>query len=264
MDHRISILFYSRKSKMTKDNLAPIYVRITVNGRRLEYGSQRYVEVAKWSVAAGRLKGNGVDARQLNTYLDTLTAKVLKLEREMVQDGLAITLESFREKWMGTQDSLRMLMEIFQHHNDQLAALVGKEFSPATLERYNTARDHTRAFLQWKFGINDIDIKRLNYEFVHDFEFWLKSQRNCNHNTTIKYISNFRKIINVCIKKGWLHKDPFMGFKMTKHEVERDFLTEVELQTIASQVFATDRLNHVRDIFLFSCLPVWLMLMFKN
>ncbi|WP_315823490.1 site-specific integrase [Paraflavitalea speifideaquila] len=253
MEHRISSLYYIRKTKMTRDKLAPIYIRITVNGQRIDQSIQRYIEVARWSAAAGRAKGNSVEARQLNTYLDTLTGKVLKLEREMVQDGQEITIEAFREKWMGNQERPRMLIEIFQHHNDQLAALIGKEFSAATLERYNTSRDHTKAFLQWKYGINDIDIKRLNYEFVADYEFWLKTQRNCNHNTAIKYISNFRKIINICIRKGWLQKDPFVGFKMTKHEVERDFLTEEELQTIVCRNFGTDRLNHVRDIFVFSC-----------
>jgi site-specific recombinase XerD len=236
---------------MTRDKLAPIYIRITVNGQRIDQSIQRYVEVTRW--AAGRVRGNSVEVRQMNVYLDTLTAKVLKLEREMVQDGQVITVESFREKWMGIQERPRMLMIIFQQHNDQLAALIGKEFSPATLERYNTSRDHTKAFLQWKYGIDDIDIKRLNYEFVSDYEFWLKTQRNCNHNTAIKYISNFRKIINICIRRGWLQKDPFLGSKMTKHEVERDFLIEDELQAITSKDFGTERLNHVRDIFVFSC-----------
>ncbi len=251
MEHRISSLFYIRKTKMTRDKLAPIYIRITVNGQRIDQSIQRYVEVTRW--AAGRVRGNSVEVRQMNVYLDTLTAKVLKLEREMVQDGQVITVESFREKWMGIQERPRMLMIIFQQHNDQLAALIGKEFSPATLERYNTSRDHTKAFLQWKYGIDDIDIKRLNYEFVSDYEFWLKTQRNCNHNTAIKYISNFRKIINICIRRGWLQKDPFLGSKMTKHEVERDFLIEDELQAITSKDFGTERLNHVRDIFVFSC-----------
>jgi site-specific recombinase XerD len=253
MEHRISSRFYIRKTKMTRDKLAPIYIRITVNGQRIDQSIQRYVEVTRWGAMAGRVRGNSVEARQMNVYLDTLTAKVLKLEREMVQDGQVITVESFREKWMGIQERPRMLMEIFQQHNDQLAALIGKEFSPATLERYNTSRDHTKAFLQWKYGIDNIDIKRLNYEFVCDYEFWLKTQRNCNHNTAIKYISNFRKIINICIRRGWLQKDPFLGFKMTKHEVERDFLTEDELQAITSKDFGTERLNHVRDIFVFSC-----------
>jgi|GEM_PF-2670097 len=122
----------------------------------------------------------------------------------MIQDGKAITFESFREKWLGITDRPRILMEAFQQHNDQPAMLVGKDFSPSTLERYKTSRDHTRSFLQRKYRVIDIDIKKLDYEFVSDFEFWLKTQLNCNHNTTIKYISNFRKIVNICIRKGWL------------------------------------------------------------
>jgi site-specific recombinase XerD len=69
----------------------------------------------------------------------------------------------------------------------------------------------------------------------------------------MKYLSNFRKIVNICIRNGWLQKDPFMAFKMTKREVERTALTEFELQTLAVKKFSIERLTIVKDIFLFSC-----------
>ncbi len=69
----------------------------------------------------------------------------------------------------------------------------------------------------------------------------------------MKYLSNFRKIVNRSIRNGWLQRDPFLGFKMTKREVERIALTEFELQALASKQFPTERLSIVRDIFLFSC-----------
>ena len=94
---------------------------------------------------------------------------------------------------------------------------------------------------------------RSTYSFITDFEFWLKSVQNCNHNTTIKYISNLRKIINLCLKNGWLNKDPFVGFKMTKKEVIREILTEEELQTLISKDIQNIRIRQVRDIFIFSC-----------
>jgi len=255
MENRISVLFYARKSKKTSKGLVPIYIRITVNGQRLEQSIQRYVPAAQWSAAAGRVKGNNEQAHQINRYLDTLNGKVLRLEREMVVDGVAVNFDNFREKWVGLTEAPRMLIEIFQQHNDQMAALIraGKDYAPATLDRYNTSRDHTQAFLQWKYGLADIDIKRLNFEFVTDLEFWLKTQRNCSHNTTMKYISNLKKIVNGCIRKGWLLKDPFLGFKTTKQEVEREALTQQELDKIHSKIFPADRLNYVKDIFLFSC-----------
>ncbi len=255
MEHRISTLFFVKKSKPTKDGKLPLYIRITVNGQRIEHGIQRYIDASQWSVAAGQMKGNGSEARQFNLYLATLTSKVLKLERELVQDDKAITFDNFRAKWLGIADKPRMLLEIFQQHNDQVAALiqVGQDFAPGTLERYKTARDHTQSFLQWKYKIDDMDIRRLDFEFASEFEFWLKTVRKCNHNTTMKYIGNLKKIINLCIKKGFLQKDPFLGFKMTKQEVERIALTEQDLQIIAARQFGSDRLNHVKDIFLFCC-----------
>lgn len=113
--------------------------------------------------------------------------------------------------------------------------------------------EHTRNFILWKFQVSDLDASRINYDFVSDYAFWLKSIRNCNHNSTMKYLSNFKKIVLLCMKQGWLQKDPFLGFKLTRREVERAFLTKLELQDIASRQFATERLNYVRDIFLFSC-----------
>lgn len=253
MDHKISVLFFIRKSKKTKNGLTPVYLRITINGGRIDQSLQKQVEVARWSAAAGKMKGNTPEAHQLNSYFDALKAKVLKTEREMVADGQTITIDTFREKWFGTHERPRMLLEIFQEHNDQVLALIGKEFAQATLTRFNTSKDHVVAFLQWKYKIRDIDISRLNFEFVSDYEFWLKTQKKCGHNTTLKYIADLRKVINNCIRKGWLVRDPFLGFKMTRHEVDKDFLTEDELQTIFTKDFGTDRLNQVRDIFIFSC-----------
>jgi hypothetical protein len=208
MEHHISVLFYARKSKKTSKGLSPIYMRLTINGQRLDQSIQRYVDGGLWSAAAGRVKGNTEQARQVNAYLDTLTGKVLKLEREMVLDGITINFESFREKWLGLMEAPRMLMEIFQQHNGQMEALIraGKDFSPGTLDRYNTCRDHVRAFIRWKYRMEDIDIKRLNFEFATDLEFWFKTQRNCSHNTTLKYISNLKKIVNGCIRKGWCNR----------------------------------------------------------
>lgn len=98
-----------------------------------------------------------------------------------------------------------------------------------------------------------MDIRRLDFEFISEYEFWLKSVRNCDHNTSMKYLANFRKIVKRCLQNGWLTRDPFMGFSMAKKEVERHALSIEELQSIAKKNFDTDRLNHIRDIFLFSC-----------
>lgn len=253
MDTKINILFYSRASKKTTDNLVPIYMRVTINGGRFETSTQRYVETTKWSTTAGKMKGNTEEARSLNTYLDILKNKVYVHQKEIIQAGEPLTIDIFKEKWLGITEKPRMLLEIFRQHNSQIGQLVGREFAKSTLSKYSTALEHINTFIKWKYNTADVDIKKLSYEFITDFEFWLKSVKNCNHNSAIKYIGNFRKIVNYCLKSGWLVKDPFFGFKMAKKEVVREFLTEDELATMAGKKFEVDRLSQVRDIFLFSC-----------
>jgi hypothetical protein len=98
-----------------------------------------------------------------------------------------------------------------------------------------------------------MEIAKLDFDFITEYEFWLKSVRKCDHNTTIKYLSNFKKIINRCLRNGWLQRDPFIGFKMGKKEVQRTALTEFELGALSVKKFQIERLSLVKDIFLFSC-----------
>lgn len=93
----------------------------------------------------------------------------------------------------------------------------------------------------------------MGYEFITDFEHWLKSQKKCAHNTTIKYLINLKKVVLIEVKNGWLAKDPFTGFKMSRANVNRHALTDSELAKIVEKDFENTRLNQVRDIFVFCC-----------
>ncbi len=253
LEKSFSLLFYLKKPKNYLKGLMPIYLRITVDGIPKEISTGRQCDPERWNSNAGRCSGTKEDAKSLNAYLDTVQTKVFEVRRQLLEKNEIITAETLRNVLKGTHENARMIMKIFQQHNDELKSLVGKEFSSGTLERYKTSYDHTKSFMEWKYGTSDMDIKKLDYEFVSQYEYWLKTKRNCAHNTTIKYIANFRKIVNRCIRNGWLERDPFIGFKMTKKEVVPEFLTQHELNTISEKNFSTERLKQVCDVFLFCC-----------
>jgi site-specific recombinase XerD len=254
MTNAMNILFFAKKSKTTTDGLVPIYMRVTIDGQRFEVSVKRYVRAEQWSAAAGRLKGNHEEAKHLNSLLDAFKVRAFDYQREILSECKPFTIEAYRVKWLGLNiERPRMLLEIFEHHNKQMKELIGQEFSPLTFERYTTSKKHTHDFMKWKYNMDDMNIKDLNYEFITDYEFWLKSVRKCDHNTTMKYLSNFKKIVNICLKNGWLQRNPFLGYKMTKREIERPYLTQEELAAISTKTFIAPRINQVRDIFLFSC-----------
>uniref|UniRef100_UPI00054B85E6 phage integrase SAM-like domain-containing protein n=1 Tax=Flavobacterium psychrophilum TaxID=96345 RepID=UPI00054B85E6 len=129
---------------------------------------------------------------------------------------------------------------------------VGKEYAPGTLERYKTSLKHTIEFLEWKYKASDIEITKIDHAFVTDYEFFLRSVRNCANNTAVKYIKNFNKIIKICIANHWIERNPFANYKSKVKEVERVYLSEDEIQNIINKEFKTERLYQVRDIFLFA------------
>lgn len=253
MGNMIKVLFYARKSKSNPNGQTPIYLRVTVNGQRFETATSRFVETDKWSTEAGRVLGNTKEAKELNGFLDVLQAKAFDIQKKLITLGVDVTIESFTNLWHGKKEKARMLLEIFEQHNKHVEELIGQQYSQATFKRYETSLDHTRNFIKEYFNQTDLAITQIKYQFITDFEFWLKTKRKCNHNSTIKYLTNFKKIVNICLKNGWLDKNPFIGFKMTKKDVDRPYLSQEELDLIKSKTFVSDRLNQVRDIFLFSC-----------
>jgi integrase len=254
MTQTISVTFSTRKDRATEDGLLPVFMKITIAGKRLVMMTKIFVKPNEWSNQNAKLKTNTEEARRVNKMLDAFKLRAFDYQRELMNEGKEVTLASMKAKWYGLSlEKARMLMEVFKEHNEQMKALINREFSPLTFERYETSFRHTQEFMKWKYQIEDIDIKQLNYEFISNYEFWLKSVRKCDHNTSVKYLSNFKKIVHICIKHGWLDKDPFVGFKMTKREVERPFLVEEELTRIIAEDFKMPRLRQVRDIFIFCC-----------
>ena len=172
---------------------------------------------------------------------------------ELIHRNEVLSIENFKSKLLGSEERHRKLIPIFQDHNNKIKELVGKEYAAGTLERYTTSLKHTIEFMQWKYNVSDIDITKIDHAFITDYEFWLRSVRNCANNTAVKYIKNFHKIIKICLDNDWLEKNPFANYKSKVKEVERVFLTEKEIQSIIEKDFKIVRLSLVRDIFLFSC-----------
>jgi site-specific recombinase XerD len=241
------LLFYLKKPRGYVKGERPIYLRITMDGVMKEMSIHRSCDPSRWD------RKNG---RALNAYLDTLQAKVHEARHQLLMSGKPVTAEAIRNLLQGRETSgerPHLLLEIFQYHNDQVKALLGKEYSKGTLTKFNTVLNHTRGFLQWKYKVDEIDIRKLDYEFITELEFWYKSVQHIDHNTTKKYIACIKKMAIRALRNGWLQRDPFTGFSLALREVDRQALTAEELERMGEKTFSMDRLAQVRDIFLFSC-----------
>ena len=253
MNSKVTLHFYAKSTKANGNGLLPIYVRLTIEGKRFEYSTKKFIEPSKWSTELSKMKGNSEEARSINNLLDFTRNRINEIQFELLKDGISLNIDEFKNRLLGIKERERLLIPIFTEHNRKIKELVGSEYAPGTLERYETSLKHTKDFLQWKYRVSDIDIEKIDHAFITEYEFYLRTERKCANNTAVKYIKNFHKIINICLANGWLTKDPFANYKAKVKEVIREFLTEQEIQSLMEKEFVSERLELVRDIFVFSC-----------
>jgi len=173
--------------------------------------------IPKWSVEGNRMKGTSGESKSTNSYLDALKAKVYDYQQQLIREDEPVNAKNMRNKILGVEKRSHMIVGIFQQHNDEIKVLIGKEYAAATLVRYETSIKHTVDFIKWEYKVSDINIRKIDHEFITSYEFYLK--RSCNYcqNTTSKYIKNFGKISRIClVMDEFKNKDGF-SLKIIKH-----------------------------------------------
>jgi len=253
MQTTFSILFYPRGNDVDKNGNAPLYSRLTVNGKRSEFSIKRKISLSKWNSEAGKIRGTTSDVREINRYIDNIRSKIYKIYDQLLNNEESITAQKIKHIYQGKAIKHKMLLEIFQSHNEKIEKLVGKEFAPGTIERYKTAKKHVTDYIKLEYEQTDLPVKDVDHKFITGLEYYLKTERKCAHNTAIKYVTNFKKIIRIAFANDWITKDPFVNWKGKLKIVEREFLTEGEIKKMVEKELHAERLNQVKDIFLFSC-----------
>jgi site-specific recombinase XerD len=249
----ISLLFSLRKPKNYQSGEMPIYLRITVDGQRTEIAVSRKCDPERWDAVSGRATGSKADSRTLNAYLNDVQFKILELHRKMSEADETITAETIKNRFVGKEEKSRTLLAVFEDHNKKMKGLVGQEFEKSTLQRYETSLMHAKDFMRLQYNISEIPVTKINFAFLNDFEYYLRSVRKCGNNSAIKYIKNLGKIVRICLGNGWLSVDPYLNYKPKQKAVHREVLTKEELDRLRKKKFSVERLNTVRDMFVFCC-----------
>lgn len=230
-------------------------MRLTINGERADASIKRFIEPHAWNSAKGKANEKSRGGKDLNLYLDAISANILRIQRDLELDKKEVSAQIILNRYLGKEQSDRhTLMEVFRAHNEKCRALSGISLAPGTVIRYETSLRLTEAFLRTTYKKEDCYLDEITHQFVEDYDFYLRTVRRCCHNTTTKYLLNFKKIIRIALAKGWMKKDPFAQVHFHFEPVEREFLEKQELKVLLNKEITITRLAQVRDIFCFCCL----------
>jgi integrase len=253
LEKSLGLLFYLKKPKDYVDGEVPVYLRITVDGVPKEMSTKRFWDPDRWNLRASRANGTKQDAKSLNAYLDILQNKAYDARTELIDRGKVVTAAAIKDILSGDNQRKWQLLSLFQQHNNDLEAMLGKGVAKGTLTNFKTSYKHTTDFLKSQYKADDINILSLDLEFIKKLYKWYRTVKSMNHNSALKNIANMKKVVLDCVDNGWLLADPFAKFEMTRNEVDTVYLTKDQLQAIANRNIHNTRLSRVRDLFVFCC-----------
>ncbi len=129
---------------------------------------------------------------------------------------------------------------------------IDQEYRPSTIRNYRATCKKLYQFV----GENYLDTKKIDLDFLYDFENFLITQ--C-HNSPNTIAENF-KILSILISKAY-HKfklketdNPFLNFKCSRKQTTREYLEPEELKKIIDlPLKETSIASMVRDIFIIEC-----------
>ncbi len=113
----------------------PIFQRITIDGKRIEVSTGKYIEEAKWNASTSKVRGTNDDARIINEHLDTMRSNIFNAEKSLIKKDIPVSVDSLKEIISGAKPRARMLVPIFQDHNNRIKELIGREYAAGTLKR---------------------------------------------------------------------------------------------------------------------------------
>ena len=234
---------------------AIIYARITVNGKRANISLKRKVPVESWDSSKGLVRGSKPFAKSLNKYLDQIRSLIYQSYEDLLNEGSLITASAIKNKFLGEDKRNNTLSELFEYHN----SISVTSLSSHTIRHYKVTQRYLQKFLVDKYKTDDIYLTKLDYAFIKNFEFFLKSyepkdhQKKMGHNTAMKHLQRLRKMLTMAYHHEWIDKDPFIRFKSSYVKNRREFLAQYELEQLEDFSSSLERLDIVKDMFLFAC-----------
>ncbi len=115
--------------------------------------------------------------------------------------------------------------------------------APGTLKNYFTTERYVKRFLANKHGKTDIYLSELNYQFITEFEFFLrrnaplKASNPLMNNGIMKHMERLRKMVTMACKMEWISKDPFQRYTLRFQKVDKAYLTTQELLAVETQPY---------------------------
>jgi site-specific recombinase XerD len=232
--------FVCRASKMRKTGLSPIELSVIIKGERRFIATQRYCKSLDFNSKTQKVKGD----KELNNYLESIKKKCWRIEMDMM--GEEYNVDDFVYVYKYGKPTKTIINVYDEHNNMYSAKVLSGEVENTALYKYKQSREKMLKYCDGK----DVDIKSITPAFVEGYMSWLTMRMKPS--TVNKEMKMFKKILAFAVREGYITANPF-HITLRETKLEYHPLTETEIRMIMEKDIDNDRIDAIRDLFIFQC-----------
>lgn len=264
----LKVIFFLKSSTVDKNGELTIFARLSLNKQRISISTGKSISKDRW-VFTNNLRNvlKLEKEKVIKSSLDLFQLNAEKKFNELFRINSEVSLELLKEEISGKTNAKKngitnqtTIIEILDKYNKYFRRKVAAgERSSASLQKYERSKELLLNFMKKNYGTSDMPALEISSSFVYKLEEFLKYESNfkgkigIKNNSVVKYMKMYKTACNYSIKMDLIIKNPFQIYDGKLSIKDAVFLTQQELDTIEDKIFSVNRLEKVKDIFLFSC-----------
>ena len=250
----LSVLFYLNKAKTNQRGICPLYCRITFRKKRKQFSTGFFVNPNHWNSKKQFVIDKEIEHTRINGHLSLRRQKIQNAYLFLQVQNLEFNVDDIFDKYLNKKTKKEdNVISYFKTYLAAQSKLINKDIKPVTWKKFEYVCNHIASFISFKYHKKDFPLDKLNQQFLTDFEYYLKTEKDQKQVTVNKVIQRFRKPIKLAVSEGYLDQDPFVSHKPNRTKKEVVFLSMEELDLLEKYHFEQSRLELVRDLFIFCC-----------
>ncbi|WP_342084791.1 tyrosine-type recombinase/integrase [Dyadobacter sp. OTU695] len=250
MRKTLSISFGLRQvEKMPLDKMGYIYMWLRYGSKRIAFSTGIKASPRAFDQKTTVIAGN-VEATAM---LTALRHKAEAFSSDLKLTGRAIDLHLIKAAILETYiENVPNIIECIQLFNKNIINELydSGELEKGSYDKLQVWNRHCQKWLIDKMGTSP-RIDEIVPADANHFLFWLKKKHCLSHNVACRIVAHLKRIINYAVENEWILRNPFMNFRKRLERKKREYLTEAEIDLLASAKFASDALHLSCDLFLF-------------
>lgn len=251
MENNIKITFWINRTKKNSKNLVPVYLRVAHDYHNFSRATGIRIPASEWDKKAMKIRGISPEVITVNATLDSLRVKVLQVVNQLNLSGKPYNIHTIQKTLDGNEISQLTVLKVYEEQLTEMKKLKGKDFTPATIIKYTNTHLRLKQYMKFRYHRNDMFLYELNFQFMSGFESYLKQKFNNSPTTCYKHYQRFTRVIHKSMHKGYIDKYPFENYKIKLPKKKIQYLTQDEIDRIDRANFEVERLNVIKDIFVF-------------